>query len=43
MNNNSFNNEFNRCDYVENIVKFCDKQFIFYPENELNVVKVSIS
>ena len=29
----------NRCDYIENIEKYCNKSFIFYPKNELLVGK----
>jgi len=33
--------DFNRCDYVENIGKYCDPKHIFYPTNEYNILKVS--
>lgn len=37
------NTDFNRCDYAENIAKYCDKEFIFNPENEIKIVKASLS
>jgi hypothetical protein len=42
MNNSSAlnSNDFNRCDFLENIAKYCDKQFIFYPENQVKTAKV---
>lgn len=36
---NSTSNDINRCDYYENIVKFCDKEYIFNPENKYKVIK----
>ncbi len=34
------NSDLNRCDYIENLVKYCDKEFIFYPENKYRVLMV---
>ncbi len=34
------NSDLNRCDYIENLVKHCDKEFIFYPENKYRVLMV---
>lgn len=39
MDNSTTNDDLNRCDYYENIVKYCDKQFIFNPENEFKIRK----
>jgi hypothetical protein len=36
---NSTNNDMSRCDYVENLHKYCDKEFIFDPKNEYRVLR----
>ena len=33
------NIDVSRCDYIENINKYCAKEFIFYPSNEFTVKK----
>ena len=29
----------NRCDYIENIEKYCNKSFIFNPKNDFQIAK----
>lgn len=36
---NSTHSDVSRCDYIDNINKYCDKEFIFYPENDFDIIK----
>lgn len=38
-NTSSINSDINRCDYLDNILKYCDKDKIFYPENSYQIVR----
>ena len=40
--NSTSSSDINRCDYYENIVKYCDKEFIFNPKNTFEVKKVCV-
>lgn len=31
--------DLNRCDYLENVLKYCDKEMVFYPENSYRVIR----
>ena len=37
---NIANSDLNRCDYIENLLKYCDRELIFYPENKYKILLV---